>query len=91
MPFEKIPNNKLSLFVVNQIEQMILRGILRPGTRLPAERNLADRLGVSRPSLRDAISILTNNGLLDELKVLIPLIITLVPEPDIPPLSLIHI
>ena len=49
MPFEKIPNNKLSLFVVNQIEQMILRGILRPGTRLPAERNLADRLGVSRP------------------------------------------
>ena len=51
MPFEKIPNNKLSLFVVNQIEQMILRGILRPGTRLPAERNLADRLGVSRPSL----------------------------------------
>ena len=65
MPFEKIPNNKLSLFVVNQIEQMILRGILRPGTRLPAERNLADRLGVSRPSLRDAISILTNNGLLE--------------------------
>ena len=65
MPFEKIPNKKLSLFIVNQIEQMILRGILRPGTRLPAERNLADRLGVSRPSLRDAISILTNNGLLE--------------------------
>ncbi len=65
MPFEKIPKNKLSLFVVNQIEQMILRGILRPGARLPAERNLADTLGVSRPSLRDAISILTNNGLLE--------------------------
>ena len=31
MPFEKIPNNKLSLFVVNQIEQMILE-VYRPGT-----------------------------------------------------------
>ena len=65
MPFEKIPYNKISSSVVNPIEQMLLRGILRAGTRLQAERNLADRLGISRPSMRNAISILINNSLLE--------------------------
>ncbi|NRB16221.1 MAG: GntR family transcriptional regulator [Rhodobacteraceae bacterium] len=64
MPFQKIQPEKLSTSVVRQIEQLILRGILSPGERLPAERELADRLGVSRPSLRDAISELQNRGLL---------------------------
>ncbi|MEO0710617.1 MAG: FadR/GntR family transcriptional regulator, partial [Pseudomonadota bacterium] len=43
---------------------LILRGILRPGERLPSERELSERLGVSRPSLRDAISDLQERGLL---------------------------
>ncbi|WP_170400797.1 FCD domain-containing protein [Ruegeria arenilitoris] len=64
MPFQKIQPEKLSLAVVKQIEMLILRGILRPGERLPAERELADRLGVSRPSLREAISNLQDQGLL---------------------------
>ncbi|WIY26503.1 FCD domain-containing protein [Parasedimentitalea psychrophila] len=64
MPFQKIQPEKLSTSVVRQIEQLILRGILSPGERLPAERELADRLGVSRPSLRDAISELQTRGLL---------------------------
>ncbi|WP_420586234.1 FCD domain-containing protein [Ruegeria sp.] len=64
MPFQKIQTEKLSVAVVKQIELLILRGILRPGERLPAERELADRLGVSRPSLRDAISNLQEQGLL---------------------------
>ncbi|MEZ5798734.1 MAG: FCD domain-containing protein [Paracoccaceae bacterium] len=64
MPFLKITPEKLSSSVVRQIEQLILRGILRPGERLPAERELAERLGVSRPSLRDAISDLSDRGLL---------------------------
>jgi DNA-binding FadR family transcriptional regulator len=37
-------------------ELLILRGLLRPGERLPAERELAERMGVSRPSLREAIA-----------------------------------
>lgn len=65
MPFEKITSEKISAAVVRQIERLILRGILRPGERLPAERDLADRLGVSRPSLREAISTLQDQGLLD--------------------------
>ena len=64
MPFRPVQSEKLSTAVVRQIEDLILRGILRPGERLPAERELAERLGVSRPSLRDAISDLQARGLL---------------------------
>ena len=64
MPFTKIHAEKLSLSVVRQIELLILRGILRPGERLPAERELSDRMGVSRPSLREAIADLHDRGLL---------------------------
>ena len=64
MPFRKVTPEKLSSAVTRQIEKLILRGILRPGERLPAERELADRLGVSRPSLRASISELQEKGLL---------------------------
>jgi GntR family transcriptional repressor for pyruvate dehydrogenase complex len=64
MPFQKIQAEKLSSSVVKQIELLILRGILRPGERLPSERELSDRLGVSRPSLRDAVGDLQERGLL---------------------------
>ena len=56
MPFQKIASEKLAAAVVRQIEQLVLHGILRPGDRLPAERELSERLGVSRPSLREAIA-----------------------------------
>lgn len=65
MPFQKIDAGKLSQAVVQQIELLILRGILRPGERLPSERELSDRLGVSRPSLREAVGDLQARGLLE--------------------------
>mgnify|MGYP001075740492 FL=1 len=64
MPFRSVQPEKLSTAVSRQIEQLILRGILRPGERLPSERDLAERLGVSRPSLREAVSDLSEKGLL---------------------------
>lgn len=64
MPFEPVQPEKLSTAVTRQIEKLILRGILRPGERLPSERELSDRLGVSRPSLREAIAELQDKGLL---------------------------
>ena len=64
MPFQTVQPEKLSGAVVRQVEELILRGVLRPGERLPAERELSDRLGVSRPSLRDAIGMLQDSGLL---------------------------
>ena len=65
MPFEPIQSEKLSHAVVRQIETLILRGILRPGERLPSERELSERLGVSRPSLREAVAELETRGLLE--------------------------
>lgn len=64
MPFEKVHAEKLSKTVVRQIELLILRGVLRPGERLPSERDLSEQLGVSRPSLREAVSELQARGLL---------------------------
>lgn len=64
MPFRPVSPEKLSTAVVRQVEELILRGILQPGKRLPPERELAERLGVSRPSLRDAIAQLQEAGLL---------------------------
>ena len=40
MPFRPVQSEKLASAVVRQIEELILRGILRPGERLPAEREL---------------------------------------------------
>ena len=64
MPFRKIEQEKLSQSVTRQIEALILQGILRPGERLPAERELSEKLGVSRPSLREAVAELQARGLL---------------------------
>jgi GntR family transcriptional regulator, transcriptional repressor for pyruvate dehydrogenase complex len=44
--------------VVHQIEAQILQGRLRPGDRLPGERQLAEQLGVSRASVREALRVL---------------------------------
>ena len=50
--------------IAHQIEMRILEGSLKPGDRLPAERELAIELGVSRPSLREAIKKLVSREML---------------------------
>jgi len=50
--------------VVQHLREMIHRGELRPGDRLPSERDLAKLLGVSRPTLRVAICSLAAVGVL---------------------------
>ncbi len=50
--------------VVARIERLILDGVLRDGDRLPGERDLARRLDVSRPILREALKVLEGRGLL---------------------------
>ena len=55
MSRDNLRKSRVSDSVCRHIEEMILLGIVRPGERLPAERELAQRLEVSRTSLRDAL------------------------------------
>lgn len=55
---------RISDSVAAALETRILEGSLKPGDRLPAERELALELGVSRPSLREAMQKLVSKGLL---------------------------
>lgn len=48
--------------VLDRIETQIVTGALRPGQRLPPERELAVLLGVSRPAVREALRILEAQG-----------------------------
>ncbi|MCC2113043.1 MAG: FadR family transcriptional regulator [Hyphomicrobiales bacterium] len=63
MIFKKIEHNRTADAIVRQVEELILSGILRPGDQLPAERELAKMVDVSRPILRDAIKVLEERGL----------------------------
>ena len=64
MRVDPVQQENLSHGGIRQIEGLILRGILRPGERLPSERELSDRMKVSRPSLREALADLQERGLL---------------------------
>ena len=50
--------------MADHIEKLILEGVLRPGEKLAPERELAEKLELSRPSLREALEILEGRGLL---------------------------
>ena len=63
--FKPIRPKKLSEEIVDQIKELISRGELKPGQRIPSERELASFLGVSRPSVREAIMVLEAMGFLE--------------------------
>src|ERR1700754_1453142 len=50
---------------IDKIKAMIVSGELRPGDRLPREADLAERLGLSRNSLREAVRALSTINVLD--------------------------
>lgn len=54
----------LFLQVASQIERFIAGNALKPGDRLPGERELCELLGVSRPSVREALRSLQTRGIL---------------------------
>jgi GntR family transcriptional repressor for pyruvate dehydrogenase complex len=59
---------RISDAVAASLERRILEGSLKPGDRLPPERELAIELGVSRPSLREAIQKLASKGMVQSLQ-----------------------
>lgn len=63
--FATIRRNAVAGEAIETIKQMIVRGELKAGQRLPSERDLAAQLGVSRPSLREAIRALIALNILE--------------------------
>jgi GntR family transcriptional regulator, transcriptional repressor for pyruvate dehydrogenase complex len=63
MIFQPIRPKKVSSQIAEQIRSSILAGEFSPGDKLPPERELAEMFGVSRPSVREALNILTASGL----------------------------
>ncbi len=63
--FMAIDRRGLAEHAADQIERLIIEGRLVPGQKLPPERELNTKLGVSRPTLREAIRALTMMGIVE--------------------------
>jgi len=63
--FDKVSVGRISETIVDQIRQLMRQGQLRPGDRLPAERDLCERFGVSRVTVREALRMLESSGLVE--------------------------
>jgi GntR family transcriptional repressor for pyruvate dehydrogenase complex len=63
--FKPIRIARASEAIVDQIEEHIFQGTLKPGNRLPPERELAQQFGVSRITIRDALRSLESRGFIE--------------------------
>ncbi|MBT6426189.1 MAG: FadR family transcriptional regulator, partial [Rhodospirillaceae bacterium] len=64
-PFRQIERATVSDAIVDQLRALIAGGTLKPGDRLPSERDLCKRFGVGRTSVREALKPLIAMGLLE--------------------------
>jgi GntR family transcriptional repressor for pyruvate dehydrogenase complex len=60
--FEQVRPVRLYQRIVEQVEAAVLRGELRPGQRLPSERELVEQFGASRSTVREALRVLESSG-----------------------------
>ncbi|WP_298434875.1 FadR/GntR family transcriptional regulator [Geobacter sp.] len=65
MNFKPIKPKKISTQIAEQIRSSILAGEFAPGQKLPPERELAEMFGVSRPSVREALNLLSAAGFVE--------------------------
>ncbi|MBB5918656.1 DNA-binding FadR family transcriptional regulator [Nocardia transvalensis] len=65
MAFQRIDRRTVPDTVFDQLVDEVLDGELAPGAALPAERRLAEVLGVSRPTVREALQRLAHTGLVE--------------------------
>jgi GntR family transcriptional repressor for pyruvate dehydrogenase complex len=63
--YRAVKTSRLYEQIVDQVEESILKGQLKPGDQLPAERDLAQRFGVSRTAVREAVKALREKGLVE--------------------------
>ena len=62
MPLQTVAPQRLYQQIAEQLRSLITAGEFTAGSRLPAERDLAKQLGVSRPSVREALIALEVEG-----------------------------
>ena len=62
MPLQTVEPQRLYRQIAEQLRSLVTSGEFPPGSRLPAERDLAKQLGVSRPSVREALIALEVEG-----------------------------
>jgi DNA-binding FadR family transcriptional regulator len=63
--FRKAKQNRVFQDVVHQIQEAVLSGRLKAGDQLPGERELKERFGVSRGTLREGLRVLEQQGLIE--------------------------
>ena len=63
--YKTVRTSRLYEQIVQQIEESVLKGALKAGDQLPAERDLAQRFGVSRTAVREAVKALREKGLVE--------------------------
>ena len=63
--FKQVKQSKAYQDVVDQIQETIMTGALKAGTLLPAERELKEQFGISRGTLREALRVLEQKGLIE--------------------------
>lgn len=63
--FKAVKQNKAYQDVVEQIQDAIIDGTLKPGSQLPAERELKEQFGISRGTLREALRVLEQKGMIE--------------------------
>jgi DNA-binding FadR family transcriptional regulator len=62
--YKRVAASRMSEAIVGQIRTLIRNELLRPGDKLPSERELSEQLGVSRVTVREALRVLEASGLL---------------------------
>lgn len=65
LQLEIVKNDRLYMKVAEQLSNLIQDGIILPGERFPPERELAEQLGVSRPTVREAMIALEIGGAIE--------------------------
>lgn len=65
MPLQSVEPQRLYRRIAEQLRSLIAKGEFQPGSRLPAERDLARQLGVSRPTVREALIALEVEDVVD--------------------------
>jgi GntR family transcriptional regulator, transcriptional repressor for pyruvate dehydrogenase complex len=63
--FSPINLGRVSQVIVDQVRLLLRQGRLKPGDRLPSERELCERFGVSRVTVREALRVLEAGGLVE--------------------------